>query len=152
MAGVSARWMQGLVDQILTYGRVMRPALGVTIAPPQVRRGCWAAATPCAPSSFQNDTWAGATPTGASLQPSMVQRLFVQHLFQKIDTRPAPPSFPVPDITSVICANFALVLCAAHIHTCGVPCRHGTPVTMPSATPVAVLPVPHTPKPVTRCL
>uniref|UniRef100_A0A7R9VQK3 PDZ domain-containing protein n=1 Tax=Chlamydomonas euryale TaxID=1486919 RepID=A0A7R9VQK3_9CHLO len=28
--------VEGLVDQILTYGRVMRPALGVTIAPPQL--------------------------------------------------------------------------------------------------------------------
>lgn len=28
--------VKGLVDQILQYGRVMRPALGITIAPPQV--------------------------------------------------------------------------------------------------------------------
>lgn len=30
--------VKGLVEQILTYGRVMRPVLGVTIAPQQVRR------------------------------------------------------------------------------------------------------------------
>ena len=30
--------MRGLVDQILTYGRVVRPVLGVTIAPPQALR------------------------------------------------------------------------------------------------------------------
>lgn len=28
--------VRGLVEQILAYGRVMRPALGVTIAPPQL--------------------------------------------------------------------------------------------------------------------
>lgn len=27
--------VKGLVDQILTYGRVMRPTLGIVIAPPQ---------------------------------------------------------------------------------------------------------------------
>jgi S1-C subfamily serine protease len=30
--------IKGLVDQILTYGRVVRPVLGVTLAPPQVLR------------------------------------------------------------------------------------------------------------------
>jgi S1-C subfamily serine protease len=30
--------VKGLVDQILTYGRVVRPVLGVTIAPPQALR------------------------------------------------------------------------------------------------------------------
>jgi S1-C subfamily serine protease len=30
--------VRGLVDQILTYGRVVRPVLGVTIAPPQALR------------------------------------------------------------------------------------------------------------------
>ena len=29
--------VRGLVDQILRYGRVVRPVLGITIAPPQVR-------------------------------------------------------------------------------------------------------------------
>ncbi len=28
--------VRGLVDQILTYGRVLRPVLGVSLAPPQV--------------------------------------------------------------------------------------------------------------------
>lgn len=27
---------QGLVEQILQYGRIVRPVLGITIAPPQV--------------------------------------------------------------------------------------------------------------------
>ncbi len=31
--------VQGLVDQILQYGRVLRPVLGVTLAPPQVGPG-----------------------------------------------------------------------------------------------------------------
>ncbi len=30
--------VKGLVDQILTYGRVMRPVLGITLAPPQAVR------------------------------------------------------------------------------------------------------------------
>lgn len=28
--------VKGLVDQILTYGRIVRPVLGISIAPPQV--------------------------------------------------------------------------------------------------------------------
>ena len=27
--------MRGLIDQILKYGRVVRPTIGITIAPPQ---------------------------------------------------------------------------------------------------------------------
>lgn len=30
--------MRGLVEQILKYGRVVRPVLGITIAPPQALR------------------------------------------------------------------------------------------------------------------
>lgn len=30
--------VRGLVDQILRYGRVVRPTIGITIAPPQVLR------------------------------------------------------------------------------------------------------------------
>ena len=30
--------VRGLVDQILKYGRVVRPTIGITIAPPQVLR------------------------------------------------------------------------------------------------------------------
>jgi S1-C subfamily serine protease len=30
--------VKGLVDQILTYGKVVRPVLGITIAPPQTLR------------------------------------------------------------------------------------------------------------------
>ena len=29
---------RGLVEQILTYGKVVRPVLGITIAPPQLAR------------------------------------------------------------------------------------------------------------------
>ena len=28
--------VRGLIDQIITYGRTIRPALGITLAPPQV--------------------------------------------------------------------------------------------------------------------
>lgn len=31
--------VKGMVNQILQYGRVVRPTLGVTLAPPQVWRG-----------------------------------------------------------------------------------------------------------------
>ena len=29
--------VKGLVDQILTYGRIIRPVLGIVLAPPQAR-------------------------------------------------------------------------------------------------------------------
>lgn len=34
---------QGLVEQILQYGRTIRPALGITMAPAQVRVRMWGA-------------------------------------------------------------------------------------------------------------